>query len=102
MPDVQLEIYHARNWWGCSSYVRIGYRSIYTVARVSDHGVGAARYYRDTTTTLYLSEGARPGAWELWLADLAARYVAAGGTIPELGGLFDRLTPETNAPISQA
>jgi len=102
MPDAKIDICHHPTSWGFSSYVHIRFGATHTAARVSDHGIGARRYYSDPVVTLYLRDGAVRGAWELWLADLAARYHAAGGTVPAPGGLFADLTPPAAGAISQA
>lgn len=92
MPDVRIDIAHHPTSWGFSSYVHVRYRGpageLHTIARVSDHGIGPRRYYTDPTVTLYLRDGARPGAWEIWLGQVAARYRELGGRLPALEGLF--------------
>lgn len=93
MPDARVSVEHSRNrLGGLSSYVHIqlsfGYDfRMYRKARVSDHGIGQRRYDNEAGV-LYLAEGARSDAWELWLSEVAADYHKLGGKLPELEGLF--------------
>lgn len=93
MPDARITVEHSKNrLGGLSSYVHvILYRGhdclMCRKARISDHGIGERRYYSDADV-LYLAEGARAGAWELWLAKTVAEYQKLGGRIPAVEGLF--------------
>lgn len=93
MPDARVSVEHSRNrLGGLSSYVHIqlsfGHdHRLFRKARVSDHGIGQRRYDNEAGV-LYLAEGARSDAWELWLSDVAAEYERRGGNVPALGGLF--------------
>lgn len=93
MPDARVTVEHSRNrLGGLSSYVHVLlYRGhdclMCRKARVSDHGIGERRYANDAGV-LYLAEGARFPAWEMWLAEVASEYAKVGGRLPHAEDLF--------------
>lgn len=78
LPGVRSSVSRSRNRAGRSNYVYIHtHRCTYKI-RISDHAIGMRRALSGRED-LYISAGAKPASWAVWLGDFVAtvREVAA-------------------------
>jgi hypothetical protein len=71
LPDVRSQISRSINAAGRSNYVHIYTRPQSYKVRISDHAIGMRRALSGQED-LYISAGASPASWAVWLGDLVA------------------------------
>lgn len=75
LPEARLTVSRSRNSAGHSRYVFIDIptRRCWLKVRISDHAVGMRRA-RSGECDLFLSAGARPSSWAVWLSEQVKLY----------------------------
>lgn len=71
LPDFMVTVARSTTSWGRSNYVRIRdaeQRACWS-ARISDHAVGMRRAMSGQHD-IFISAGARPASWAVWLGEL--------------------------------
>lgn len=86
LPDARIQVQRSRNQFGRSHYVFIdaGGKGWPAKVRISDHALGMRRA-TSGSESLYLSAGARPDQWAVWLGDFVRRNAGAQtltGSVP--------------------
>lgn len=72
LPGTRYQVSRSRNAFGRSNYVYIYPTRGVIKVRISDHAIGMRRALSGSED-LYISAGARPDAWAVWLGDLVRR-----------------------------
>lgn len=86
MPGVDLQTVKSVRPWGRSTYVYISSKDYQRKVRISDHPVGMRRALSGECD-LFITAGADPASWTIWLAELVNRTDGAGIDL-DAGPLF--------------
>lgn len=69
LPAASIQVVRSANAWGHSRYVYIRSCDRVSKVRISDHAVGMRRALSGECQ-LYITAGAKPASWAVWLGEL--------------------------------